>query len=102
VSTVEIEISELVELLLAANVTDAALWPAVAREGARLLARIREIEAQCIAAHGEFDWEQLDEDTQDEYDGLSVRLNKLRDGLDRSARNYSLEEVRRELGLPPL
>lgn len=102
VSTVEIEVSELVELLVAANVTDPAQWPAVAREGAVMLARIREIERQCIAAQGEFDWEMLDENTQDEYDGLAIRLGKLRDSLDPDARNLNAHELRARLGLAPL
>lgn len=76
---VEVDTYRLLDLLVAANVTDPELWPEGARHGAQLLRRIREIEAECIAAHGEFDWEQLDADTQDEYDGSRAELNRLRD-----------------------
>lgn len=100
--TVEIELCELVELLIAGNVTDPERWPPEARDGAGLLARIRAIEAECIAAQGEFDWDTLDEDTQDEYDGLCVGLDKIRERLDPQARSASLADVRRELGLPVL
>jgi predicted transcriptional regulator len=36
---------------------------------------IRRIEAECIAQHGEWDWELLPEDVQDEYDGACVKLS---------------------------
>lgn len=70
--------TDLLDLLVAADVTDPARWPEGARHGAELLRRIREIEAACIAAHGEFDWEKLDADTQDEYDSSRANLNRLR------------------------
>ena len=68
-----------VSLLVRSNITDPALWPPGAEEGATALARVREIEADCIAQHGEFDWEQLPEALQDEYDILCLRLDDLQD-----------------------
>ena len=46
---------------------------------ANALARVREIEADSVARHGEFDWEKLPERVQDEYDGLCVLLDDLQD-----------------------
>jgi len=47
-----------IALLVRGNITDPSLWPPGAEEGAKALARIREIEANCIAQHGIFDWEK--------------------------------------------
>ncbi len=69
---------EYLGLLIEANATDPALWPKGLKKGARLLARIRRIETDCIKRFGEFDWEKLDPDTQDAYDGSRGELNKLR------------------------
>jgi hypothetical protein len=66
-------------LLVRANVTDASLWPTGMEEGATALKRVREIEAECIAKCGEFDWEKLPEAVQDEYDSLCARLDRLQD-----------------------
>ena len=68
-----------VSLLVRSNITDPALWPPGAEEGATALARVRAIEADCIAQHGEFDWEKLPEPVQDEYDILCLRLDDLQD-----------------------
>jgi hypothetical protein len=68
-----------VTLLVRANVTDPALWPPGAEEGAAALARVRQIETDCITRHGEFDWEKLPETTQDEYDDLCALLDHLQD-----------------------
>jgi len=68
-----------IALLVQANLTDPALWPPGAKQGATALARIRKIESDCIAKHGEFDWEELAEPLQDEYDGLCILLDQLRD-----------------------
>jgi hypothetical protein len=67
--------ADLIDLLIRANDTDAARWPEGAKEGAAMLARIREIESECIAQHGEFDWERLSADVQDEYDSNCGQLN---------------------------
>jgi hypothetical protein len=67
-----------VDLLVLANVTDPRAWPEGMQECAALLKRIRAIEEVCRVAHGEWDWELLEEDTQDEYDDLCSSLNKLR------------------------
>jgi hypothetical protein len=78
-TTVTLDISTYIDLLVKANVTDPALWPPAMKGGASALARIREIEAECIARHGEFDWEKLPESVQDEYDSLCAFLDNLRD-----------------------
>ncbi|MEZ5337740.1 MAG: hypothetical protein R3F46_05700 [bacterium] len=67
-----------IDLLVAASVTDPQAWPDGMQQCAALLARIREIEAGCISQHGTWDWEKLDEDSQDEYDELSLTLDRLR------------------------
>ena len=48
-------------------------------EGAAALKRIRQMESDCIAHHGEFDWEKLPESEQDEYNGLCLLLDGLQD-----------------------
>ena len=82
-----------VTLLVRANATDPALWPPGMQNGADALARVRTIEADCIAQHGEFDWEKLPEGIQDEYDGLCALLDSLQD----TGESVSLDEVLREL-----
>lgn len=67
---------------MAANVTDPLAWPKGMKQCAGMLVRIREIEASCIATHGKWDWELLDEKAQDEYDGMRADLNKIRYRLD--------------------
>ncbi len=47
------------------------------RSPAKVLKRIREIESDYIAQHGEFDWEKLPENLQDEYDRLCILLDEL-------------------------
>jgi hypothetical protein len=71
--------------------------PADRPVAARLLARIRAIEAACLAGPGSFDWELLDEDTQDEYDLLRSDLSKLRypDEAPRSAEEVHQQSVAR-------
>lgn len=83
---------EYVRLLINASVTEAKRWPKALRKGARLLSKIRRIEADCIKRCGEFDWEQLDRDTQDLYDGTCADLTLLVDK--RPATSW--EEVRRK------
>ncbi|MBM4041567.1 MAG: hypothetical protein FJ290_23960 [Planctomycetes bacterium] len=81
-------------LLVRANVTDPALWPPGMERGAEALARVRQIEADCIAQHGEFDWEKLPDNVQDEYDGFSALLDSIQDTGER----IPLDDVLRELG----
>jgi hypothetical protein len=47
---------------------------------AELLLRIRHIEADCRAQHGEWDWEKLSPAEQDEYDAACIDLDELRFG----------------------
>ncbi len=68
-----------IKLLVRANVTDPALWPPRMEKGAAWLARVRQIEVDCIAQHGEFDWEKLPEAVQNEYDSLCLSLDELQD-----------------------
>ncbi len=80
---VTLDIQTYIDLLVQANVTDPTLWPPAMKEGASALARVRQIEAECIAQHGEFDWEKLPESVRDEYDGLCAFLDNLRDAGER-------------------
>lgn len=68
-----------IALLVRANATDPALWPPGMENGAAWLARVRQIEADCIAQHGEFDWEKLPAAVQNEYDDLCALLDRLQD-----------------------
>ena len=76
-TTVTLDIVVYITLLVRANVTDSAFWPPGMEEGAAALTRIRQIESDCIAYHGEFDWEKLPEAAQDEYDRLCLLLDEL-------------------------
>ncbi len=78
-STVTLAPAAYVTLLVRANETDPAMWPPGMRQGAKALARIRDIERRCIARHGEFDWEKLSARLQDEYDGLCLLLDQMQD-----------------------
>jgi len=82
---VRLETAAYVSLLVRANVTQLELWPPGMEKGARDLARVRQIEADCVAQHGEFDWEKLPEDIQDEYDLLCAALDELQDTGERTA-----------------
>ena len=87
-----------VALLVRANATDPALRPPGMQRGADALARVRQIEADCVAQHGESDWEKLPETVQDEYDALSAVLDDLQDTGER----VSLDDILRELGRDPI
>jgi hypothetical protein len=80
--TIVVSKAEFVGLLVKANVTDPARWPEGLKEGAALLARIREIEAACKKEHGQWDWELISEELQDEYDDTVALLSQLRRALD--------------------
>ena len=77
--TVTLDTVAYVTLLVKANITDPSLRPPGMQEGATALARVRKIEADCIAKHGKFDWEKLPEKIKDEYDSLCSLLNDLQD-----------------------
>lgn len=68
-TVVTLETAAYVKLLVQANVTNPQLWPPEMQKGASALARVREIERECVAQYGEFDWEQLPEKVQDELPG---------------------------------
>jgi len=68
-----------VRLLVKANITNPALWPPGMQKGARALERVRAIERRCKARHGKFDWEELSQKLQDEYDSLCALLDELQD-----------------------
>jgi hypothetical protein len=57
------------------------------------LLRIRQIESDCIAQYGEFDWERLSEEVQDEYDSLCILLDELQN----SGERISLEEYKKNI-----
>ena len=88
---------ELLELLVEANVTDPARWPEGAKHGARLLARIQQIEQDCLAEHGSWDWELLPADLQIEYDSACSELNQLRS----NGNERPFADVMKELGIEP-
>lgn len=87
-----------ITLLVQANVTDPAPWPPGMEKGATALKRVREIEANCIARHGEFDWEKLPETTQDEYDSLCALLDQLQDTGERIPLCKLLQQEGEEMG----
>jgi len=91
-SGVHLDTAAYVTLLVRANVTDPTLWPPGMKKGAQALARVRKIEADCAAQHGEFDWEKLPGQTQDEYDGLCAELDRLQDTGERAALRDLLQE----------
>jgi hypothetical protein len=74
-----------IALLVRANITDPAFWLPGTEQGAQALARLRQIETDCIAQHGEFDWEKLSPETRDEYDALCALLDDLMDTGERIA-----------------
>lgn len=77
--TVAVDLPTYISLLIKANVTDPELWPPGMEEGAKALARIREIETRCIKEHGEFDWGKLPPEIQDEYDNLCALLDRMQE-----------------------
>ncbi len=79
-TTAIVEVKAYIKLLVRANVIDAALWPPGYQEGATALRRVRQIEAECAAQQGRFDWEKLPPVLQDEYDLLAVQLDRLQAG----------------------
>jgi len=89
---VRLDTAAYVALLVRANVTDPALWPPGMERGAQALARVREIEAACAAEHGAFDWEELPDALQDEYDALCIELDSLQDTRER----FALSDLVRE------
>jgi hypothetical protein len=78
-TAVTLDTAAYITLLVRADVTDPGLWPPGTEDGASALARVRQIETDCIAQHGEFDWERLPETVQDEYDRLCLLLDELQD-----------------------
>lgn len=82
---VKLDAPAYIALLTRANVTDPALWPPGTQQGATALARVRQIESDCIAQHGQFDWEKLPRAIQNEYDDLSALLDRLQDTGERIA-----------------
>ncbi len=71
-------IKQYIELLIQANETDEELWPPDYRQGAKYLARIREIERDCREKHGKWDWELIEPELQDEYDDTCALLDQMR------------------------
>lgn len=94
-SVVTLDLAAYIKLLVKANITDKALWPPELEKGAEALHKIRQIEFDCIANHGEFDWEKLPENVQDEYDCLCVLLDELQD----DGEQISWEEYKKENSL---
>ena len=78
--TVPLGVKWYVGLLVRANVTDVGAWPPELQKGAAAFARVRQIELDCLAREGEFDWDKLPAAEQDEYDRLCTELDELLDG----------------------
>lgn len=95
VAAVTLGIPQYIELLVRASVTDELYWPPSLRHGAKLLARIREIERECAEKHGKWDWEMISEELQDEYDGACGLLDRMQDTGER----FTLEEVLAKYGM---
>jgi hypothetical protein len=93
-SAVVLDRASYITLLIRGNVTDPSYWPPGTEEGARALARIRQIEHECIAKYGEFDWEKLPPEVQDEYDALCSLLDRLTDTGERISLSELLTEER--------
>jgi len=93
-SVVVLDRASYIALLIRGNVTDPSYWPPGTEEGARALARIRQIEHECIAKYGEFDWEKLPPEVQDEYDALCSLLDRLTDTGERISLSELLTEER--------
>src|SRR4051812_32357316 len=85
------------DLLVRSSVTDPESWPPGKEAGAQLLARIRQIEQDCVKEHGKWDWELLSEDLQDEYDCACIDLNELR--CPDTGQRYTLKEIAQEFGI---
>ena len=81
-SAVILETIDYIKLLIKANITNKAFWPPDMEDGADALLRIRQIESDCIDKNGEFDWEKLSLEIQDEYDHLCILLDGLQDVMD--------------------
>ena len=71
-------IRQYIDLLVRGNVFDEELWPPDYKEGAKHLARIREIERECRETHGKWDWELISPELQDEYDDTCALLDQMR------------------------
>jgi hypothetical protein len=74
---ITLDLDKYLELLIEKDVFDPQLWPEGMRQGADLLRRIREIERQCIAEHGAFDFDEFPPRLQDEYDNARIDLDEL-------------------------
>jgi hypothetical protein len=98
VDTITVDLEQYVNLLLKARCTDPAQWPEGYREGANHMRRIIEIEQQCKAEHGQWDWEQLSAALQNEYDAECAMLDDLRDSLNPQP-STDFREWMREQGL---
>jgi hypothetical protein len=89
-SAVILETIDYIKLLIKANITNKAFWPPDMEEGADVLLRIKKIESDCIDKYGEFDWEKLPLEIQDEYDHLCILLDRLQN----VGENISFEEYK--------
>jgi hypothetical protein len=69
-----------VKLLVDARETDPACWPPGMEEVAGMVARVQEIEDQCVAKHGDFAPEKLARKVQDEYMDLHLALDAISEG----------------------
>jgi len=74
---ITIDLDSYLELLIEKDVFDADSWPEGMRAGAELLRRIREIEQQCVAEHGQFHCDHLAPGVEDDYLSAVSALERL-------------------------
>lgn len=97
---IELDRADYLRLLINASETDPARWPEGCRQGASLLARIREIEQDCVREHGRWHPDLLPPGGEGEYESLCVQLDNLIEPPDLE-NAISAEELYAELGITP-
>jgi len=79
---ITVDLDKYLDLLIEKDVFDPEQWPEGMQAGAGLLQRIREIERDCIAKHGEFHCDHMEPALEDEYASAILDLNRLIDPVD--------------------
>ncbi|MCC7478672.1 hypothetical protein IT575_09485 [bacterium] len=78
VTHVTVALEDYLRMLVRLSILEPSQWPEEYRAGAVLLSRIREIERSVMSSNdGNFDFDHLSPETQDEYDGAIIDLNQL-------------------------
>lgn len=90
---IQVNLQRYLRMLVKASNTDPADWPDGYERGAALLARIREIERDCVAEHGKWDIDALGEELENEYEDSIAHLEDLIGPYDPNEHRYSHAEV---------